>query len=81
MCLGTCSKILKPTNHNKRWNQEDEQILIIEFAKGSQISNIAAKLCRTEVSVLGRLADHDLVEFRKDEKAYYTMPTCLYSFI
>jgi hypothetical protein len=70
----------KPSNHNKRWTQEEEAAAIIEFAKGTQITNIAGFLGRTEVSVLGKLATFDLVEFRKDENAYYTVATCLYAF-
>jgi len=70
----------KPSNHNKRWTQEEEAAAIIEFAKGTQIVDIASVLGRTEVSVLGRLVEFDLVEFRRDEQAYYTVPTCLYAF-
>jgi len=73
-------KAAKPANHNKRWTDEDQQTLIVEFAKGTQIVDIASVLGRTEVSVLGRLVEFDLVEFRRDEQAYYTVPTCLYTF-
>ena len=79
MC-DNCPENTKPANHNKRWTDEDQLTLIVEFAKGTQIADIATVLGRTEVSVLGRLAEFDLVEFRRDEQAYYTVPTCLYAF-
>lgn len=70
----------KPTNHNKRWSEEDEQFLIINYAAGVAIDLIAKELNRTVISVLSRLSDNKLVEYDKKANAYYSVRALLYRF-
>ncbi len=74
------AKDTKPSNHNKRWDHEDEKYLILQYAAGVSLDCIAKTLNRTLVAVLGRLAVHGLVEFDKKAKAYYTVKALLYQF-
>lgn len=77
-CCGSCQD--KPSNHNKRWNEADEAQAILQYAAGTPIDMIAEDLGRTPVSILHRLTLHGLVEFDREENAYFTVPVKLYQF-
>lgn len=70
----------KPANHNKRWSEDDEKYLLINYAAGAAIDLIAKQLNRTVISVLSRLANNDLVEYDKKKNAYYKVRALLYQF-
>jgi len=73
-------QVIKPSNHNKRWSDEDVNFLIINYAAGADIHLIANELNRTVVSILHRLKQNGLVEFDKSEKAYFSVRAKLYQF-
>jgi hypothetical protein len=70
----------KPANHNKRWKDEDRGVLLYRYAQGVPVTIIAKELGRTKVSILGQLAELNLVQFDRDQNAYYTVPTLVYQF-
>jgi acyl carrier protein len=70
----------RPANHQKRWSEDDEGLLVFRYAQGTPIDLIAKELGRTKVAVLGRLAELGFVYFDKDENAYFTAPTLIYKF-
>jgi hypothetical protein len=70
----------KPSNHQKRWSEDDEKYLIVNYAAGVNIDLIAKVLDRTTVSVLSRLSLSGLVEFDKKANAYYSVRALLYQF-
>jgi len=72
--------VKKPANHQKRWSEDDEQYLVINYAAGVNVDLIANVLNRTTVSVLGRLATKGLVEFDKTANAYYKVRALIYQF-
>lgn len=75
-----CHLLDKPKNHNKRWTKEEEKRLILNYSRGSSPEYIAIELQRTTISILSRLADFDIIEYNKDEEAYFTIPTKIYQF-
>lgn len=74
------SNSIKPKNHQKRWSNEDEKFLIINYAAGTSMDLVASKLNRTLVSVLHRLTLAGLVEYDKKANAYYSVRALLYQF-
>lgn len=70
----------RPANHQKRWTEDDEGLLVFRYAQGTPIDLIAKELSRTKVAILGRLAELGFVYFDKEENAYFTVPTLIYQF-
>ena len=70
----------RPANHQKRWTEDDEGLLVFRYAQGTPVDLIAKELSRTKVAVLGRLAELGFVYFDKEENAYFTTPTLIYQF-
>jgi len=80
-CKTGCSnKMSKPTNHHKRWIEDDDKFLMLNYAAKVSVDLIAQALNRTPVSVLHRLTLSGLVEFDRAEKAYYSVRAKLYQF-
>jgi hypothetical protein len=74
------TKVAKPTNHHKRWSENDDKFLMLNYAARVSVDLIAQALNRTPVSVLHRLTLSGLVEFDRSEKAYYSVRAKLYQF-
>jgi hypothetical protein len=70
----------KPKNHQKRWSEDDDKYLIVNYAAGASIDLIAKELDRTVISVLSRLTNSGLVEFDRKANAYYRVRALLYKF-
>jgi acyl carrier protein len=67
-----------PINHNKRWEQEDDDKVILMFAARSSVEVIAQELGRSVSSILHRLAIKKLLKYDHKEAAYYTTPSLFY---
>ncbi len=61
----------------QRWNEAEDGELIYGFALGQTPEQLADELNRTVSGVLGRLKEFGLLEFDKDEMAYF-VPRKLY---
>jgi acyl carrier protein len=70
----------KPANHHKKWTEEDRSQAVLQYAAGTPIGIIAKNLGRTKVAILHQLSEFGLVQFDKDDNAYYTVPALLYQF-
>lgn len=66
-----------PARKGQRWTESEDGELIYGFALGQTPEQLADELNRTVSGVLGRLKEFGLLEFDKDEMAYF-VPRKLY---
>jgi len=68
----------KPEKHRERWSLGDDLELSLHFGKGVSASDLAERLKRTKLAVIGRLHALGLLSFDKDTMTYYTKPQHYY---
>ena len=70
----------KPKKHHKKWSTEDSSKLLIAYASGASIEVIADQMERTVVAVLHQLSKVGLIEYDKEENAYFRVRALMYQF-